>query len=141
MREVTISLRVRYGETDQMGVVYYANYLTWFEIGRTEYCRALSTPYVLWEERGVFLPVVEVHCRYKASAYYDDVICVSTWVQELKQSSINFCYRVFRKEDSKLLVEGWTRHAFVDKAGRLLRGAHPFYQWIQKYVEGEVHGA
>jgi acyl-CoA thioester hydrolase len=133
--EIAISLRVRYSETDQMGIVYYANYLTWFEIGRTEYCRALGIPYTKWEEEGVLLPVVEASCRYLSPARYDDNLTVTTWVEEIKVSSMRFGYRIEREEDKKTLAEGTTRHAFVDKEGKLLRRKHPFYLWIQKLIE------
>jgi len=134
-QEVTISLRVRYSETDQMGIVYYANYLTWFEVGRTEYCRILGTPYSHWEKEGILLPVVEASCRYKASARYDDRVNITTWVDELKVSSIRFSYRVTREGDGRLLAEGATRHAFINKEGKLLRAKHPFYTMIQSFMD------
>ena len=119
-QEVTISLRVRYSETDQMGIVYYANYLTWFEVGRTEYCRILGTPYSHWEKEGILLPVVEASCRYKASARYDDRINITTWVDELKVSSIRFSYRVTREGDGRLLAEGATVMLLLIKRGNCL---------------------
>jgi len=130
-REVTTCLRVRYGETDQMGVAYYANYLTWFEIGRTEFCRELGKPYSFWEKDGIFLPVVEAHCRYKSSAFYDDDILISTSITDLKKCSLQFKCVVTRKDGGKLLADGWTRHAIVDSKGKLIRGSSPFMDWVK----------
>ena len=126
------TLRVRYSETDQMGIAYPAHYLVWFEAARTDFCRALGTPYVEWEQRGIFLPAVEAHCRYKNPARYDDPLQVLCWVSELKPHSLVFSYRVFREET--LLAEGWTKHGICDASGRLIRGENPFHRWMEERV-------
>ncbi len=113
--------RVRYAETDQMGVVYHANYLVWFEAARGEFCRDLGVSVPAMEASGVMLPVVEARCRYKRSARYDDLIRVETVLAELKSHSLTFRYRALRDDDGALLVEGTTRHGFCDRQGRLIR--------------------
>lgn len=120
-------LRVPYGATDQMGVVYYANYLNWFEMGRTEFCRKYGMPYVDWEEEGVFMPVVEVGCRYKHPARYDDLIRVNTYLKEVKPYSLSFEFEVYRDSDDVLLAKGFTKHGFCDRRGKLLKKPKPFY--------------
>jgi acyl-CoA thioester hydrolase len=112
-------LRVRYAETDQMGVVYYANYLVWFEVGRVEYMRSLGFDYRQMEvEDGCILPVVEASCRYKSPARYDDVIQIEAGPTLLRGSVLKFGYRIFRaasaREDRLLLAEGETVHVVCD---------------------------
>jgi acyl-CoA thioester hydrolase len=116
----TTSLRVRYAETDQMGVVYYANYLIWCEIGRVELLRQLGLEYKQMElEHGCQLPVVEASCRYKSPARYDDQIVVETRVSGLRGSVIKFAYRIFRAggeiAEPALLAEAETVHVVVDR--------------------------
>ena len=128
-------IRVRYSETDQMGVVYNANHLIWFEIARTEYCRAQGLAYSLWEERAVFLPVSEAHCRYKRPARYDDRINLYCRIpiHEVKVQSVRFDYLISQVLDSgeeALLAEGWTKHGIVDSNGRLYRKNNPFTDWL-----------
>jgi acyl-CoA thioester hydrolase len=115
------SYRVIYGDTDQMGVVYYANYLRWFEKGRSEFLRQIGLPYAAIEEQGFNFPVVEVTCRYIRSARYDQVIRIETQLAELGRAALSFTYRVLREEDDCLLARGTTRHASVDKSGRVTR--------------------
>jgi acyl-CoA thioester hydrolase len=129
---ITARIRVRYGETDRMGIVYYANYLTWFEIGRTEFCRSLSKPYTLWEESGLNLPAVEAHVRYKNPLTYDETVLIETRIREVTSHSVSFSYRVKPEERSRLAAEGWTRHAFCGADGRLLREPEPFYGWLKE---------
>lgn len=107
-------IRIRYAETDQMGVSYYGNYFTWFEVGRTEYFRALGLPYTAYESAGIFLPVGEAYCRYYHPVRYDESIIIRTWVSTLKQTSIVFTYSVTEKEKDQKIAEGYTTHIFVD---------------------------
>jgi acyl-CoA thioester hydrolase len=116
---VTSQVRVRYAETDQMGVVYYANYLVWFEIGRVELLRSLGLAYSQLEtEHECILPVVEASCRYRSPARYDDEILIETTPAMLRGSVIKFAYRILRKapegEQPKLLAEGETVHVVCD---------------------------
>jgi len=113
--------RVTYAETDAMGIVYYANYLRWFEVGRTELMRSLGIAYKEIEEQGTFLPVSEVFCKYRASARYDDVLIIETSVDFLKRASLQFAYRILRKSDGAELVTGSTLHAFIDQEGRIVK--------------------
>jgi len=114
------SLRVRYAETDKMGVVYHANYLVWFEIGRTEFCRARGFSYRDMEEsENAFLVVAESYCRYKAPAYYDDVLIVRTHITELRRRSLRFGYEIIREPDGTVIAEGETGHVVTDGNGRV----------------------
>jgi len=114
-------VRVTYAETDAMGIVYYANYLRWLEVGRTELMRSLGIAYKEMEDRGTFLPVSEVFCKYHGSARYDDVLIIETSVDFLKRASIQFSYRILRKSDGNQLVTGSTLHAFVDRDGKIVK--------------------
>jgi acyl-CoA thioester hydrolase len=109
-------IRVIFGDTDQMGVVYYANYLRFFESARAAYWRALGKSYKDLEAWGVGLPVVEAHCTYRRPAHYEDLLEVDVEVSELRGASIRFAYRVLRGSD--LLAEGYTRHAVIGTDGR-----------------------
>ena len=128
-------IRVRYSETDQMQVVYNANYLDWFEVTRTELCRKWGKPYVEWEKEGIMLPVVDAYCRYKHPAKYDDLVELWGRVAELKIFSIKFEY-IIKRADGKLLAEGWSRQGITDKDGRLLRKEHAFYLWAKSIMSG-----
>jgi acyl-CoA thioester hydrolase len=118
---VTTPLRVRYAETDQMGIVYYANYLVWFEIGRVELLRSLGHAYSQLEiDHKLILPVVDAHCRYRAPARYDDEILIETWPSLVRESVIRFDYRIYRVanregEERELLAEGETAHVVCNE--------------------------
>jgi len=114
-------IRVTYAETDAMGIVYYANYLRWLEVGRTELMRSLGIAYKEMEDRGAFLPVSEVYCKYHAPARYDDILIIETTVDFLRRASIQFSYRILRKSDGTLLITGSTLHAFVDRGGKIVK--------------------
>ena len=109
--------RVRYAETDQMGMVYYANYLIWMEIGRSDFCRARGFSYAdLEREENAFLTVAEAGCRYLAPARYDDEILVETEITRLGRRVVEFSYKI--KRDSTLLAEGKTVHIVIGSNGR-----------------------
>lgn len=119
--KTTTKVRVRYADTDKMGVVYYSNYAVFYEVGRTEMFRELGIPYSLLEERGVALPVVELVSHYHKSARYDDLITVETSVETLPTVKIKINYRIL-SEDGVLLNDGSTTLVFVDiKTGRPVR--------------------
>jgi acyl-CoA thioester hydrolase len=112
-------LRVRYAETDQMGVVYYANYFVWFEIGRADLCRAHGFVYRDMEKQdGLFITVADAHCRYKAPARYDEEILVRTRLQAARKRVLVFNYEIYRLPDRALLAEGETTHVITDRQGR-----------------------
>ncbi|QZY56035.1 acyl-CoA thioesterase [Crassaminicella profunda] len=108
-------VRVRYEETDQMGVAYHGNYYTWFEVGRSSFFRSLGYTYAQLEEEGIILPVIESHCAYKVAAKYDDELVIRTSIEKLKGVRLEFFYEVIRKEDGVVLATGSTIHAFVNK--------------------------
>ena len=115
------TIRVRYAETDRMGVVYHANYLVWFEIGRTEFCRARGFAYKDMEENDrAFLVVAESYCRYKAPARYDDELVVRTHVTELRRRSVRFGYEIIRAASGQIIAEGETGHVVTDPNNRVI---------------------
>lgn len=120
-RTVETTLRVRYAETDAMGVVYHANYFVWFEAGRGEYFRAWGQDYGEWEKQGYFLPVSEAHARYHAPARYGDLVTVQTWVKEARSRSVTLSYRVSDAASQRRLVSGWTKHICMDGEGQSCR--------------------
>lgn len=113
--------RVIYGDTDNMGIAYHANYLRWFEMGRTEMFRSLGLPYKAIEARGVFLPVSEVHCKFKAPAKYDDVIIIAASLDTGVKGGVKFDYRIFAEDGEKELAKGYTKHACLNRDGRVIR--------------------
>lgn len=114
-------LRVRYAETDQMGVVYYANYLVWMEIGRVELVRARGCNYKELEREGWFLSVVGVDCRYVSPARYDEEIIVETEIASASQRAVEFRYAIRSAESNRLLAEGSTRHLWLNREWRPAR--------------------
>lgn len=118
-REVESTIRVRYGETDTMGVVYYARYLDWFEVGRTEYMRAAGYSCAMLEkEHKIYLPVINTSCRYRSSAHYDDLILVRSRLTELTRRTCIFSYEIINQESGKLLATGMTEHVAMTENGR-----------------------
>ena len=115
-----LEIRVPYADVDQMGVVYYANYLVWFELGRSSVLDQLGFPYDKIEEHGCILPAVHSEVRYRASAYYNEEIEIVSWVSELKNVSVSFEHRVVRLSDRKVLAEGSTRHAALSRDRRII---------------------
>ena len=111
-------VRVRYAETDTMGVAYYANYFVWFEVGRTELLRALGGTYRQLEADDVQLPVIEAHCEYREPARYDDDLDISTTGSLLSPVRVEFQYEVARRDDRAVLARGKTVHAATDRSGR-----------------------
>ena len=113
--------RVIYADIDAMGVVYYANYLSWFERGRTELFRELEIPYTEVVKHGIITPVSEITCKYHRPAQYDDIIQIETTVSSFKKVSIVFDYKIYRKSDRTLLVSGSTKHGFIDLDGKIVK--------------------
>ena len=120
-QENEIQVRVTYSNTDRMGFAYYAEYLVWFEMGRTEWLRQTGISYKSIEERGVLLPIRHCYCEYKAPAQYDDVLRIISRVKEITPVSITFSYQVLQQEDGKLLASGETKHAFINPQGRIIK--------------------
>lgn len=109
-------IRVRYADTDQMGIVYNGKYLEYFEVGRTELIRACGLSYREFEASGTRLPLVEAHCRYHQPAEYDDVLAVRAEVRELPRSTLRIAYEIRRESDGIMITTGYTTHAFLDVA-------------------------
>ncbi len=112
------TLRVRYAETDQMGVAWHGEYLAWFEVGRTDLLRNLGLTYRELEEQGLHLPVIEVQVRFLRPARYDDLLEVRTAVSQLSGARVGFAYHVLREQGAVPLAHGMTAHAAVDREGR-----------------------
>jgi len=128
------NIRVRYSETDQMGIVYHANYLVWFEIGRSELFRELNLPYTQFEEQGLGLAVVEATCRYRKPCRYDDELSIITEIDHMTSRSATFSYRVYCEES--LLAEGKTVHVFINKEGRSADvRRYPIWKPLQQILE------
>ena len=117
----TTRLRVRYADTDRMGVAYYANYLIWFEVARTEWLRQTGWSYREMEADGVALPVIETHCEYRQPLRYDDEMEIATRAELLTPVRIRFTYDVARVADGASSATGYTVHAAVDPAGKPCR--------------------
>jgi len=120
-RQTSSTLRVRYAETDKMGIVYYSNYLVWFEIGRTDWLRQTGWTYREMEADGIQLPVIEAHCEYRQGARYDDDIEIRTTAKKISPVRVQFDYEAIRSADGARLATGHTVHATVDRDGRPVR--------------------
>ena len=113
--------RVIYGDTDNMGVAYYANYLRWFEVGRTELLRHWGLPYRDIEAQGILLPVAEAHCKYHKPARYDALLIIEAGLDASVKAGLKIDYRIMSQDEKTLHATGYTRHAFVTKEGRVTR--------------------
>ena len=116
---VETNVRVRYAETDAMGVVYHTNYLIWFEVGRGEYMRQKGGDYADFEAQGFYLPVLEVGARFIAPARYGDLVTIRTWVEEIRSRSLTLAYEAVMQETEQVLATGHTRHICADREGHV----------------------
>lgn len=121
MRSYTTTVRVIYGDTDNMGIAYHANYFRWFEIGRSEMFRSLGLAYRDIEKRGIFLPVSEVGCKFLAPIRYDDLLVIETTLDTAVRGGMKFDYRIFKENDDTLLARGFSKHACMNKARKVVR--------------------
>jgi len=122
-------IRVRYAETDQMGVVYYANYLVWMEVGRVELCKACGFNYRDMErEDGVMMAVAEANCRYSSPARFDDEVLIRTWVEDANPRLVKFAYEMSIAADGRRLASGYTRHVMVDRHFQRTRLPAKYFQ-------------
>jgi len=136
----THTLRARYGETDQMSVVYHANYLNWFEVGRTELIRAAGLTYRQLEEKGIMLPLTDASLSFKKPARYDDVVEIRTHVEQISPLRLTFAYEIVRLQDEELLVSGKTMHVFTTtdlRPIRLSKTEPEVYRWLEAQHKGE----
>jgi len=132
------SARVRYADTDQMGVVYHARYLEWFESARTEMLRYAGFPYRNLEEQGFFLPVIEAHCRYRLPVHYDEVVNIRTQMEEINRLKIRLKYRLFIEGHPALRAEGWTLHCFTDKGGKPVRAPQELIDVLKARLSEQI---
>lgn len=132
MRAVATDLRVRYSETDQMGIVYHAHYLVWFEIGRTEWCRASGHPYAGMEQAGLYIPVTRVEAAFRRRSSYDDAVRVIARMTELGGRGCTFGYEVVNS-GGDLLADGSTRHVFTDAEGRPIRAGRDLLDGLERF--------
>lgn len=126
----TTSLRVRYADTDRMGFVYYANYLIYFEVGRTEFIRQLWKPYSELEADGYILPVLNAGVEYLNSARYDDLLTIKTTLKEYTQVKLYFEYEIYR-DDLTLIAKGFTKHCFADPNGKPRRMQKEMWEFFE----------
>ncbi|MFZ4506315.1 MAG: acyl-CoA thioesterase [Fimbriimonas sp.] len=126
----TERIQVRYGETDQMGHAYYANYLFWFEQARGLWCRVRGFTYKQMEELGYFLPVVEAHLRYKAEVKYDDWIQVKVWVSEVKRAALRFDYQIINESTGAVTTEGYTWHVMMGHERKAITIPKQLREWL-----------
>lgn len=131
MKTHETEIRVRYQETDNMGVVYYANYFIWFEVARTEYLRSAGISYRKLEEKGAYLMVASATCQYKSPARYDDVVRIQTWIPKLKNSSLQFEHKLFIGD--KLIATGESVHVFTNSNGRPIRVPEEIRDFYKEY--------
>ena len=133
MLSLDTEYRIIYGDTDKMGVVYYANYLRFFEIGRTELLRSWQLPYSQLEAReGFWLPVSEVHCKYLAPAAYDDLIIIRSTLDPQVKAGLKIDYVITSRNRETLHATGFTLHAFLNKQGKVVRPPKIIRELIQK---------
>jgi acyl-CoA thioester hydrolase len=125
-------IRIRYGETDQMGHAYYANYLYWFEQARGAWCRARGWTYKQMEERGYKIPVVEAHVEYKGEVQYDDLIVVKIWVSELRRASIRFDYEITNTSTDKVTTTGYTWHVLIGATRKAVTMPTDIREWLTR---------
>jgi len=129
--------RVIYGDIDNMGVAYYANYLRWFEIGRAELLRAWGLPYSRMESQGLLLPVAEAQCKYHKPAKYDDVLIIETSLDAEYKGGLRITYRIWSQDEKTLHASGSTRHAFVNTEGRVVRPPSFMRELIRRQIDTE----
>ena len=127
----TTQIRVRYADTDKMGIVYYANYLIYFEVGRTEFIRQIWKPYSEIEKMGYILPVLSAEVKYKNSASYDDLLTIKTTLVKFTKTRLIFNYEVYQ-EDSSLLAVGATEHCFSHPDGRPRFMPEELWDWVNE---------
>lgn len=114
------TIRVRYAETDQMGIVHHSAYIVWFEAGRSDWMRQRGSSYAVFESQGYFLPLSEIGARFIAPAHYDEVVIIKTWVEELKSRKLTFGYEAIHAESGQLLATGHTSHICLNRSGQVV---------------------
>ncbi|MCK4534314.1 MAG: acyl-CoA thioesterase [Syntrophobacterales bacterium] len=131
-------IRVIYADTDAMGIVYHANYMKWFEIGRAELMREMGIVYAEIEASGYTMPVTKMGCHYLLPAKYDDVLVVETEVTSIKQASVRFDYVLHDEKKERILAEGFTLHPFINKKGKVVRVPRHIMDKINERIKGDL---
>ena len=121
MKSFKTTVRVIYGDTDNMGIAYHANYFRWFEIGRSEMFRSLGLAYRDIEKRGIFLPVSEVGCKFLGPIRYDDLLVIETTLDTTVRGGMKFDYRIFKENDETVLARGFSKHACMNRELKVVR--------------------
>ena len=121
MKSFKTTVRVIYGDTDNMGIAYHANYFRWFEIGRSEMFRSLGLAYRDIEKRGIFLPVSEVGCKFMGPIRYDDLLVIETTLDTTVRGGMKFDYRIFKENDETVLARGFSKHACMNRERKVVR--------------------
>ena len=134
---IAVKDRVRFAETDMMGVVHHANYFRWFEMGRVEYLKQAGIYLLDMMADGILFPISDVSCQYKASAKFDDELSVETTLAELSRVKMVFTYRVIRLSDGQLLATGRTQNAFTDANGRVSRLSAEYFDRLKALFAAE----
>jgi acyl-CoA thioester hydrolase len=135
-------LRVRYAETDQMGVVYHSNHLIWFEVGRVELMRQMGFSYRDMErDDGLYIAVAEAKCRYRAPVYYDEEVVVRTWLKAVRESVVIFSYELTRSNGGALLAEGETTHIVTDSTMKIAALPEKYLNVFRAAVKKKIRGS
>lgn len=137
---VAVKDRVRFVETDLMGVVHHSNYLRWFEMARVEYLRTANVLLPDLIADGILFPITEVQCKYRQSAYFDEMIRVEATLADFSRAKLCFAYRVVRETDNVLLAEGTTQNVFTDDKGRVIRLPQLYFERIEAVRQAENGG-
>lgn len=132
MKNNVIKIRVIYADTDAMGVVYHANYIKWFEMGRTELLREMGIVYAELESSGYNLPVTELYCQYHLPVRYDNIILVETGINYFRRSILKFDYLIWDEKMEKILTEGRTVHVFTNNEGKIVRAPKTFAEKVEE---------
>ncbi|WP_378953966.1 acyl-CoA thioesterase [Pelosinus sp. sgz500959] len=132
---ITVQEKVRFVETDMMGVVHHSNYFRWFEMARVEYLRQAGILLTELMAEGIVFPITHVDCQYRASAKFDDIILIETTLDEVSPVKMVFTYRVIRKEDEVLLATGSTQNVFTGENGKIIRLSEKYYDKLKASYE------
>jgi acyl-CoA thioester hydrolase len=132
--------RVIYGDTDKMGFAYNANYLRWFEIGRTELFRSLGLTYREIESKGIFLPVAEVYCRFITPIEYDDLLVIETSIDLKVKGGMKFDYQLYHENGRDVIATGYTKHPCVNREGRVIRPPRFLREFIKQNHDPQQSG-
>ncbi len=137
---VAIRDKVRFVETDLMGVVHHSNYFRWFEMARVEYLRSANVLLPELIAAGILFPIIDVHCKYRQSAHFDETIRIEATLVDFSRAKLCFAYRVLRDTDDELLAEGSTQNVFTDEKGRITRLPRIYYDRIEAVRQAENGG-